>query len=58
MFPVWDAAFGTFCIPNDNKDIIFGLKPDKEDNYKSCKNIYFLPFKSAGIYILNRCPKN
>lgn len=44
MFPFWDKIFGTYCMPNSNVDVDFGLaQPDLELN--SVWNLYFVPFK-------------
>jgi sterol desaturase/sphingolipid hydroxylase (fatty acid hydroxylase superfamily) len=44
MFPVWDVIFGTYVMPEDERDIRFGLGSLEEREYRSCLSLYFLPF--------------
>ena len=44
MFPVWDVIFGTYVMPDDERDIRFGLGTSEEREYRSCLSLYFLPF--------------
>ncbi len=46
LFPVWDLIFGTWEMPEDNRDVKFGIN-DKDDEYKTCLGLYFLPIKDA-----------
>ena len=45
MFPVWDLIFGTFCLPETNKDVKFGLGNGEEKEFRSCLGLYFVPFR-------------
>lgn len=45
MFPVWDLMFGSFCLPETNKDVKFGLGNGEEADFKSCLGLYFVPFR-------------
>jgi sterol desaturase/sphingolipid hydroxylase (fatty acid hydroxylase superfamily) len=45
MLPVWDVLFGTFCLPETNKDVKFGLGTGEESDYKSVLGLYVVPFK-------------
>ncbi|WP_420431306.1 sterol desaturase family protein [Candidatus Poriferisocius sp.] len=47
LFPVWDVVFGTFCLPDDNSKVKFGLGDGQEDVYTSCLALYFLPLKKG-----------
>ena len=47
LFPVWDVVFGTFCLPDDNRTVRFGLGEGQEDIYTSCLALYFLPLKNG-----------
>jgi sterol desaturase/sphingolipid hydroxylase (fatty acid hydroxylase superfamily) len=47
LFPFWDALFGTFCLPQTNKDVKFGLAEDHEPEYTSCLGVYFIPLRNA-----------
>ena len=46
MFPIWDVIFGTYYMPEDNKDIEFGIIEDSSE-LNSCLNLYFIPFRDA-----------
>lgn len=46
MCPIWDVLFGTFCLPNDNSQVVFGLGDGREMEYRSCLSLYFLPVKN------------
>lgn len=47
MFPVWDVIFGTYIMPEDNKDVKFGVAGMKSGEMDTCMKLYFLPFKKA-----------
>ncbi|MDX1461164.1 MAG: sterol desaturase family protein [Xanthomonadales bacterium] len=54
MFPVWDLLFGTYCLPETNKDVKFGLGNGEEKDFNSCLGLYLVPFlklwrKSRGL---------
>lgn len=46
MFPIWDVLFGTYVMPEDNKDVEFGIVEDSSE-LDSCINLYFIPFRDA-----------
>ena len=56
MFPVWDVIFRTYHMPDDNRDVKFGI-PDYDGGKEltSCLRLYFLPFRDA--YRLFRNPR-
>ncbi len=45
MLPVWDVIFGTFCLPETNKDVKFGLGNGEEADYNSVIGLYLVPFQ-------------
>lgn len=45
MLPVWDVIFGTFCLPETNKDVKFGLGNGEERDYRSVVGLYLVPFR-------------
>jgi sterol desaturase/sphingolipid hydroxylase (fatty acid hydroxylase superfamily) len=47
LFPFWDALFGTFCLPQTDEDVSFGLAEDHEPEYESCLGVYFIPLQKA-----------
>lgn len=47
MFPVWDVLFGTYEMPETNKDVKFGVFGMEENDMDSCAKLYFMPFKKA-----------
>ena len=54
MFPFWDVLFGTYYMPEDNKDVAFGIVEDASE-LNSCLNLYIIPFRDA--YRLLKKPK-
>lgn len=46
MFPFWDVIFGTYVMPEDNRDIKFGIVEDSTE-LNTCLNLYFVPFRDA-----------
>ncbi|NIP18529.1 MAG: hypothetical protein GWM87_10490 [Xanthomonadales bacterium] len=52
MFPVWDLMFGTYCLPETNEDVRFGLGNSEEKDFHSCLGLYFVPFKK--LWAANR----
>ena len=47
MFPVWDVLFRTYHMPEDNKDVKFGIYGVEESEYTSIWKIYFLPLSKV-----------
>ena len=45
-FPVWDILFGTYIMPEDNKDVEFGIVEESSE-LNSCINLYIIPFRDA-----------
>ncbi len=44
MFPLWDLLFGTYVHPISNKDVQFGLGDQYKNEFKSCLDLYLVPF--------------
>lgn len=57
-FPIWDLIFGTYCVPETNKDVRFGLSENQESEYQSCLDLYIVPIKSAFLYLFPRLERN
>ncbi|WP_377191277.1 sterol desaturase family protein [Ruegeria meonggei] len=48
MFPLWDVLFGTYIMPEDNKDVKFGVtEKDRGNELDTCAKLYVNPFKAA-----------
>lgn len=47
MFPVWDVIFKTYEMPEDNKDVKFGVTGVKHGEMDSFLKLYYVPFKKA-----------
>ena len=48
VFPVWDVIFGTYYMPDDNRDVEFGVPPGEAEGLTSCWRLYAVPFRDAG----------
>jgi sterol desaturase/sphingolipid hydroxylase (fatty acid hydroxylase superfamily) len=48
LFPFWDVLFGCYVMPEDNRDVKFGVtEKDRGGELNSCLRLYFLPFRDA-----------
>ena len=47
MFPLWDVLFGTYEMPEDNRDVKFGVAGMKSNEMDTCAKLYLVPFKKA-----------
>ena len=48
IFPVWDLLFGCYVMPEDNRDVRFGVtEKDRGQELNSCLKLYILPFRDA-----------
>jgi sterol desaturase/sphingolipid hydroxylase (fatty acid hydroxylase superfamily) len=54
MFPVWDVIFGTYCLPEDNRDVRFGIGEGKAAELASCLQLYLVPFRDAWRVVRRR----
>lgn len=46
IFPLWDILFKTYEMPEDNRDVEFGIVEDSSE-LNSCVNLYVIPFRDA-----------
>lgn len=46
LFPLWDVLFKTYHMPDDNRDVKFGIYGVEQSEYTSCWKLYFLPFRN------------
>lgn len=46
MLPIWDVLFNTYEMPEDNRDVEFGIVADASE-LNSCLNLYLIPFRDA-----------
>ncbi len=47
MFPIWDVIFRTYHMPEDNRDVKFGIGEGNADELNSCLRLYWVPFRDA-----------
>ena len=47
MLPVWDVIFGTYEMPDDNRDVKFGVAGMKHMEMDTCWKLYSVPFVKA-----------
>ncbi|WP_295313775.1 sterol desaturase family protein [Roseobacter sp.] len=47
MFPVWDVVFRTYHMPEDNRDVKFGIGEGNAEDLTSCLRLYWVPFRDA-----------
>lgn len=47
MFPVWDVLFGTYTMPEDNRDVKFGVPEEQGRDLDSVWRLYWVPFRDA-----------
>lgn len=47
MFPVWDVIFGTYVMPDDNRDVEFGVTEGDDEGLDSILGLYCVPFRDA-----------
>ena len=59
VFPVWDVIFGCYVMPEDNRDVKFGVTDkDRGHELDTCLKLYFLPFRDAWrLFRRKRGPK-
>lgn len=58
ILPFWDVLFGTYVMPEDNRDIRFGVtEKDRGAELNSCLRLYFLPFRDAWRVLRKRPAK-
>jgi sterol desaturase/sphingolipid hydroxylase (fatty acid hydroxylase superfamily) len=47
LFPIWDVIFKTYTLPEDNRDVRFGLGNDQGKELTSCLKLYYIPVRDA-----------
>ena len=47
MFPMWDLIFGTYLMPDDNRDVKFGVTEGDGEDLDSVLRLYWVPFRDA-----------
>lgn len=47
MFPIWDVIFRTYEMPEDNRDVKFGIGEGNAEELTSCTRLYWVPFRDA-----------
>jgi sterol desaturase/sphingolipid hydroxylase (fatty acid hydroxylase superfamily) len=47
MFPIWDVIFNTYEMPEDNRDVKFGIGDGNADELDTCWRLYWVPFRDA-----------
>ncbi|SEL38759.1 Sterol desaturase/sphingolipid hydroxylase, fatty acid hydroxylase superfamily [Roseovarius azorensis] len=47
MFPVWDVIFKTYELPEDNRDVRFGVAGMNAEEMDSCAKLYLVPFRNV-----------
>lgn len=45
MFPIWDVLFGTWCLPEKQPEMQFGIGDGSEPEYDGFFRIYLRPFR-------------
>ncbi|PUB16404.1 sterol desaturase family protein [Yoonia sediminilitoris] len=46
MFPLWDVLFKTYHMPEDARDVKFGIYGMEESEYNSVWKLYSIPFRN------------
>ena len=57
MFPIWDVLFKTYEMPEDNRNVEFGIVEDSSE-LNSCINLYLIPFRDAYRILRKTTPKD
>lgn len=47
IFPLWDAIFGTYLMPEDNRDVEFGITEGDDEGLDSILGLFLIPFRDA-----------
>ena len=51
IFPIWDVIFRTYCMPEDESNVEFGVTEGDDEGLTSCLGLYLVPFRDAGRII-------
>jgi hypothetical protein len=52
------VIFRTYHLPEDNRDVKFGIGEGKADELGSCLQLYFIPFRDAWRLIRGRTDRD
>ena len=47
MFPIWDVLFKTYIVPEDNRDVKFGIHERDAKDLDGVLKLYWVPFRDA-----------
>jgi sterol desaturase/sphingolipid hydroxylase (fatty acid hydroxylase superfamily) len=47
MLPIWDVIFGTYHMPEDDRDVKFGIGDGNAVELTSCTRLYWVPVRDA-----------
>ena len=47
MLPIWDVIFKTYHMPEDDRDVKFGIGEGNADELTSCWRLYWVPVRDA-----------
>ena len=47
MLPIWDVIFNTYEMPEDNRDVKFGIGDGNAEELDTCWRLYWVPFRDA-----------
>ena len=47
MFPIWDVIFKTYHMPDDDRDVKFGIGEGNAEELDSCLRLYWVPVRDA-----------
>ena len=57
MFPVWDIIFGTYIMPEDNRDVKFGVPEEEGRDLDGVLKLYWVPFRDAfRLFVPKKAP--
>lgn len=46
MFALWDWAFGTLYVPKEKEELVYGIPPEDQKEFRSLGNLYLQPFRN------------
>ena len=52
MFPIWDVMFGTYIMPEDNRDVKFGVPEEEGRDLDGVLRLYWVPFRDVARFYL------
>lgn len=52
MFPIWDVVFKTYEMPEDDRDVKFGIGEGNAEELNTCARLYWVPFRDAYRVVL------